>query len=207
PQANSPAPSPAHAHAHPQEAPIADAADPDAADPDAPVPSPAPDQQEPYFREDVVVQLETNIDDMNPEWFGHLGERLLGQGALDVTMIPALMKKGRPGTLLSVLVQPEDVEPALSTLFAETTTLGIRIQEVARRTLDRRVDTVDTPYGPIRVKLGLLEGRVRSAAPEFEDCRAAAERAAVPLRLVYDAARSASDSRTPPGVALAPEPT
>lgn len=196
----------AHAHPHPPGSPAADEADPD-----APASSSAthPEEaylEEAYLREDIVVQLETNIDDMNPEWFGHLGERLLGQGALDVTMIPALMKKGRPGTLLSVLVQPESVEPALSTLFAETTTLGIRIQEVARRTLDRRVDTVDTPYGPIRVKLGLLEGRVRSAAPEYEDCRAAAERAAVPLRLVYDAARSASDSRTSPGVALAPEP-
>lgn len=196
-----PASSPAHAHSHPPGSPVADAAAPD-----APASSTATPLEEASFREDIVVQLETNIDDMNPEWFGHLGERLLGQGALDVTMIPALMKKGRPGTLLSVLVQPQDVEHALSTLFAESTTLGIRIHEVARRTLDRRIDTVDTAYGPIRVKLGLLEGRVRSAAPEYEDCRAAAERAAVPLRLVYDAARSASDCRTPPGVALPPEP-
>ncbi len=158
-------------------------------------------------QEDVVVQLETNIDDMNPEWYGHLSERLLGGGALDVTMIPALMKKGRPGTLLSVLVRPEDVEQALGTLFAETTTLGIRIQEIVRRTLDRRVDTVQTPYGPVRVKLGLLEGRVRGAAPEYEDCRVAAERANVPLRLVYDAAsRAATGLELPGGATHLPEP-
>jgi uncharacterized protein (TIGR00299 family) protein len=144
-------------------------------------------------QEDVVVQLETNVDDMNPEWYGHLGERLLAEGALDVTLIPALMKKGRPGTLVSVLVRPEGVEPALGTLFAETTTLGVRIREVARRTLDRRLVAVETPYGRVRVKLGLLDGAVRSAAPEYEDCRAAARRADVPLRRVYEAASRAAE--------------
>ena len=147
-------------------------------------------------QEDVVVQLETNVDDMNPEWYGHLGERLLAEGALDVTLIPALMKKGRPGTLVSVLVRPEGVEPALGTLFAETTTLGVRIREVARRTLDRRVVAVETPYGRVRVKLGLLDGAVRSAAPEYEDCRAAARRADVPLRRVYEAASRAAEDAT-----------
>ncbi|MGH2370733.1 MAG: nickel pincer cofactor biosynthesis protein LarC [Chloroflexota bacterium] len=147
-----------------------------------------------HGREDVVVQLETNIDDMNPQWYGHLVERLLAGGALDVTMIPALMKKGRPGTLLSVLVGPDQVDSALATLFAETTTLGVRIQEVARRTLDRRVEAVETPFGTVRVKLGLIDGTVRSAAPEYDDCRVAALRAGVALRQVYDAAVSAAAS-------------
>jgi pyridinium-3,5-bisthiocarboxylic acid mononucleotide nickel chelatase len=145
-------------------------------------------------REDVVVQLETNVDDMNPEWYGHLSERLLAEGALDVSLIPALMKKGRPGTLLSVLVPPEGVEGALGTIFAETTTLGVRVSEVARRTLGRRVVEVETPYGPVRVKLGLLGETVRSAAPEYEDCREAALRAGVPLRLVYEAASRAAEA-------------
>ncbi|HEX2325052.1 MAG TPA: nickel pincer cofactor biosynthesis protein LarC [Chloroflexota bacterium] len=144
--------------------------------------------------EDVVVQLETNVDDMSPEWYGHLSERLLAEGALDVSLIPALMKKGRPGTLLSVLVPPEGVEQALGMIFAETTTLGVRVSEVARRTLGRRVVEVETPYGPVRVKLGLLGETVRSAAPEYEDCHAAALRAGVPLRLVYEAASRAAEA-------------
>jgi uncharacterized protein (TIGR00299 family) protein len=151
-------------------------------------------EAEPHEHEDVVVQLETNVDDMNPEWYGHLGERLLAEGALDVTLIPALMKKGRPGTLVSVLVPPEGLEQALGTIFAETTTLGVRIREVTRRTLDRRVVAVETPYGRVRVKLGLLGGAVRSAAPEYEDCRAAAVRAGVPLPRVYEAASRAAEA-------------
>ncbi|HEX2035980.1 MAG TPA: nickel pincer cofactor biosynthesis protein LarC [Chloroflexota bacterium] len=146
---------------------------------------------------DVVVQLETNVDDMNPEWYGHLTERLLSGGALDVTLIPVLMKKGRPGTLISVLVSPDGVEAALGTLFAETTTLGIRIQEITRRVLDRQVTRVATPYGEVRVKVGLLNGRVRNVAPEYEDCRAAAQRAGVALRLVYEAATASLRSEFP----------
>ncbi|MBI3971292.1 MAG: LarC family nickel insertion protein [Chloroflexi bacterium] len=142
--------------------------------------------------EDVVVQLETNVDDMNPEWYGHLTQRLFGEGALDVTMAPLIMKKGRPGTLLSVLVEPPAVEPALAALFAETTTLGVRIQPLVRRKVPRHIERVETPYGPVRVKLALLDGRVRSAAPEYEDCHALALQAGVTLREVYDAAASAA---------------
>jgi uncharacterized protein (TIGR00299 family) protein len=155
-------------------------------------------------REDVVVQLETNIDDMNPEWHGYVTERLLQSGALDVTLTPIVMKKGRPGTMLAVLVHPDQTEATLGLLFAETTTLGVRIRELTRRTLDRRIETVDTPFGALRVKLALHGGQVRSVAPEFEDCRTAASRAGVPLRLVYEAAIQAARGipapPAPPGV-------
>jgi uncharacterized protein (DUF111 family) len=143
------------------------------------------------YAADVVVQIETNVDDMSPEVYGHLSERLLSGGALDVTLAPVYMKKGRPGTLVSVLVHPERVDSALDTLFAESTTLGVRLAELERRMLPRRVQTVQTPYGAVRVKLGLLRGAVRSAAPEYDDCRAAAVAHGVPLQRVYEAARRA----------------
>jgi uncharacterized protein (TIGR00299 family) protein len=151
-----------------------------------------------HEHEDVVVQLETNVDDMNPEWYGHVSERLLSQGALDVTLAPVFMKKGRPGTLVSVLVAPEQVEPALSTLFAETTTLGVRVNHLLRRKLERRIASVRTPFGDVRVKLALQGGGVRSAAPEYEDCRALALQAGVPLRQVYEAAERAARTDAAP---------
>jgi len=142
--------------------------------------------------EDVVVQLETNVDDMNPEWYGHVSERLFAQGALDVTLAPVYMKKGRSGTLVSVLVTPDQLEPALATLFAETTTLGVRVNHLLRRKLARRPAVVETPYGPVRVKVALHEDRVRSASPEYEDCHALARRHDVPLGRVYAAAQHAA---------------
>jgi pyridinium-3,5-bisthiocarboxylic acid mononucleotide nickel chelatase len=144
--------------------------------------------------EDEVVQLETNIDNMNPELYGHLSDRLMAEGALDVTLAPVYMKKGRPGTLVSVLVRPEDTQSAMDTLFTETTTLGVRLALIERRTLSRRSQTVETPYGAVRVKLAYFEGAVRGAAPEYDDCRTMAERSGVPLQRVYDAARDAASA-------------
>lgn len=137
---------------------------------------------------DVAVQIETNIDDMNPEWYGHLMDRLFAVGALDVSMAPVFMKKGRPGVLLSVLAEPGGAEQVVETVFGETSTLGVRLHEVRRRKLPRRVERVQTSWGPVRVKLALLRGEVRNAAPEYEDCRRLAAEAGVPLRQVYDAA-------------------
>ena len=138
---------------------------------------------------DHVVELQTNIDDMNPEHFGHVTERLASAGALDVTLVPVYMKKGRPGTIISVLAHEERADGVIDTLFRETTTLGVRFSRLERRTLPRETRTVDTEYGPIRVKLALLDGHVRSAAPEYEDCHAAAVKYDVPIAAVYDAAR------------------
>jgi uncharacterized protein (TIGR00299 family) protein len=140
---------------------------------------------------DTAVRLETNIDDMNPQLYGHLVELLYAAGALDVTLLPAQMKKGRPGTLLSVLAPEDAVAPLAQVLFTETTTIGIRLQRVERLKLGRSVETVSTRFGPIRVKISRLAGQVVNAMPEYEDCRAAALARRVPLKQVLDEARRA----------------
>lgn len=136
-----------------------------------------------------AVVIETNIDDMNPELYEHLMARLLADGALDVTLTPAQMKKNRPGQRLQVLVEPSGVEAAARTIFAESTAIGVRTYPVSRYTLERAHQTVQTPYGPVRVKVATgPAGAIRNAAPEYEDCRAVAASAGVPLKEVYRAA-------------------
>jgi uncharacterized protein (DUF111 family) len=115
---------------------------------------------------------------------------LLGAGALDAYLTPVLMKKGRPGVVISVLCRPDDAPHLRGLLFAETTTLGIRTSEVQRDCLPREVKTADTPFGAIRIKVARwAEGE--KAAPEYEDCRRAAEAFGVPLQQVYQAAMRA----------------
>ena len=140
------------------------------------------------YLKDEVVQIETNIDNMSGEWFGYLSETLMAKGALDVTMVAATMKKGRPATIVTVLVRPDQTDDTVATLFRETTTLGLRIRPTHRLMLPRRSDLVETEFGPIRVKVAMHGASVRSASPEYEDCRAAATRAGVPLQAVMAAA-------------------
>ncbi len=142
------------------------------------------------WAQDRAVLVEANIDDMNPEVYGYLGERLLEQGARDVYLTPVYMKKGRPGTLLSVLADEEKLEAVVEILLGETTTLGVRFHPVERRKLERASLTVETPYGPVRVKVGIL-GERRRFAPEYEDCARLARQHRVPLLEVYEAARAA----------------
>jgi hypothetical protein len=124
---------------------------------------------------DVVV-IEAEIDDMNPQIFGLVMDTLLAQGALDVFYTPIQMKKNRPGTLLSVVAPPPARERLTATIFRETTTIGVRYREMQRECLDRETVTVDTPAGPIRVKVARRNGEIVNASPEFDDCvRAAAE--------------------------------
>ncbi|HSC28947.1 MAG TPA: nickel pincer cofactor biosynthesis protein LarC [Vicinamibacterales bacterium] len=124
-----------------------------------------------------IVVLECEIDDMNPQLFGPLMDRLIAAGALDVFYVPAHMKKNRPGTLVTVIAPPDRRQAIADRLFAETTTIGVRYQEMARERLDREVRTVSTPAGAIGIKVAMRDGRVLNASPEFEDCaRAAAER-------------------------------
>ncbi len=124
---------------------------------------------------DVVV-VEAEIDDMNPQIFGVVMDALLAQGALDVFYTPIQMKKNRPGTLLSVIAPPAARERLTATIFRETTTIGVRYREMRRECLDRETVTVETPAGPIRVKVARRNGEILNAAPEFDDCvRAAAE--------------------------------
>jgi hypothetical protein len=131
---------------------------------------------------DRVAMLETNLDDMNPQGYDLLIERLLARGALDVTLAPVIMKRGRPGIVLSVLADPAKVEPVLKVLFAETTTLGVRVQEVARRLLAREQTEVATRFGPVRVKVAKAAGRSVKARPEYQDCKRIAEQTGLPLR-------------------------
>jgi hypothetical protein len=140
--------------------------------------------------------LEAEIDDMSPQLFGPLIDRLLGAGALDAYLTPIQMKKGRPGVLVTVLAPPPRREAIEGMLFGETTTLGVRHQEWERSVLEREVVSVATPYGPIAVKLARRAGRVVNAQPEFEDCQKAALARGLPVKEVLAAAVAAFRSRT-----------
>ncbi len=135
--------------------------------------------------------IETNVDDMSPHVFGHVMERAFELGALDCYFTPIQMKKNRPGVLLSVLCRLAEREGLTQMVFAETTTLGVRSYGVLRRALDREVVRVETPYGPIDVKVARLNGHVITETPEYEQCRQSARNSRVPLRTVESAARSA----------------
>jgi len=143
----------------------------------------------------ALLVLEANLDDSSPQLFARLFERLFELGALDVWSTPTLMKKGRPAQLVGVLAESAKREALERALFEETTTLGIRAHEVSRTALARRFETVETPYGPVRMKLGELEGRVVNAAPEYEDALARAKEKGVPLKEVLAAALAAFRGR------------
>ena len=129
--------------------------------------------------------VETNIDDMNPEFYDHLMSRLFSEGALDVNLVPVQMKKNRPATLLRVLVAPEALDRVREVVLTETTTLGIRVHEVQRYSLPRRFAQVQTLWGSVTVKIARLPDGTERAVPEYEDCRRLAAKAGVPLQRVY----------------------
>jgi len=136
---------------------------------------------------DAVV-IEANIDDMDPRLYGEVSSALFAAGALDVALAPLQMKKGRPGTLLSIITRPE-LEGLLSGIvLRQTTTLGVRSHDVRRTELARRHELVSTTYGDVRIKLGLLAGEIVTAAPEFDDCAALAKERGVPVKDVLAAA-------------------
>jgi len=138
---------------------------------------------------DTVVVLETNIDDMNPEFFGHIMEKLMDKGALDAFITPAYMKKNRPGQIITVLGHPRDRDILTDILFQETSTLGIRWREERRTVLGRRIEEVATPYGMVRIKYALSsDGTPLRAAPEYEDCKKIAREKNLPVRVVHESA-------------------
>jgi uncharacterized protein (TIGR00299 family) protein len=141
---------------------------------------------------DSRLVLSTNIDDMNPELYPYVVEKLFEAGAEDVWMYPIQMKKSRPAVTLKVLVPPELEEEIKEIVFAETKTLGLRIEEVYKEYLDRKIIEVKTRFGRLRVKLARREGRPVNIAPEYEDCRRAAVEHGVPLKEVYAAAEEAA---------------
>jgi uncharacterized protein (TIGR00299 family) protein len=143
---------------------------------------------------DTVDLIECNIDDMPGEWFSHITPTLLDAGALDVTIVPCTMKKGRPGTVLQVMAANADRQALVDILFAETTTFGVRWHTAERQVLSRKNIEVDTTYGVISVKLGFAQegGALMRIAPEYESCRAAAAANSCPLSAVYEAATAAA---------------
>lgn len=146
------------------------------------------------WRADRVAVLETQLDDASPQILGALFEAALAAGALDVFEAPVLMKKNRPGVLVAIVAPPERAPAMADLLFRETPTLGVRVRVSDRWILDREVRTVRTPYGPVRVKLGLRGDEVVNAVPEFESVRAAAARRGVPVKRVMRAAAAAVES-------------
>ena len=133
---------------------------------------------------DRVTVIECEIDDMNPQIFGIVMDRLYAAGALEVFYTPVQMKKNRPGTLLTVVARPDQREAMSDVIFRETTTIGLRHYEVDRECLQREMVTVETPLGPVRFKVASRDGRVVNASPEFEDCARIAAARGLPVKEV-----------------------
>ena len=147
-----------------------------------------------------VLVIEATLDDLLPEMAPHLLDRLLAAGARDAFFTPVQMKKGRPGLGVTAIVDPAGREAVVAALFRESTTLGVRITEAERETLERRVVPVETPWGRVGLKLGIRNRAVVNRAPEFEDCRRLAEEAGVPLKEIYRHALGAPlEDADPPG--------
>jgi uncharacterized protein (TIGR00299 family) protein len=137
---------------------------------------------------ETITVLEANLDDLNPQVFGYVMDRLLDEGALDAFGMPVQMKKNRPGTLLTVLCKPEDSSKLTQIIFTETTTLGVRRRDEVRQTLARRWESVQTQWGEVRIKIASMNGTVTNYAPEYEDCRRIAADQRVPLKTVMQEA-------------------
>ncbi len=133
---------------------------------------------------DTIVKLESNLDDCSGEFLGYLMEKLMGAGARDVHFTPVFMKKNRPGYQINVICDEENRERLEHIIFAETTTIGIRRMTMERTVMERRTQTVDTPYGPVRMKISCING-LEKAYPEYEDVKAIAEKKQLPLQELY----------------------
>src|SRR6202165_5956140 len=137
---------------------------------------------------ETLTVLEANLDDLNPQVFGYVIDRLFEEGALDAFVVPVQMKKNRPGALLTVLCKPADASKLTQLIFTETTPLGVRRREDARQTLARRWEHVSTEWGEVRIKIASMNGTVTNYAPEYEDCRRIAAEHHVPLKTVIQEA-------------------
>ena len=135
-----------------------------------------------------VTVIETNVDDMSPQIYGYFAEKALTAGALDVFSTPAHMKKNRPGLLVTILSEPENVSSLIDLIFRETTTIGVRTYDVRRKTLDRELVPVETRFGTVRMKVSRMNGSLLTATPEYDDCQVIAAERSVPLKDVIAAA-------------------
>lgn len=134
----------------------------------------------PATERERIVMVETNIDDMNPQVFPYLMEKLLASGAHDAYLVPVIMKKGRPGYLLSVMTDRAKVDDIAGLIYSQTSTIGIRIQDIGRRKLSRRQIEMQTSFGPVKVKL-IKKGDTEVPVPEYEECRRLADELNMPL--------------------------
>ncbi|SEH25736.1 nickel insertion protein [Selenomonas sp. KH1T6] len=152
--------------------------------------------QEEVRAADNLLLLETNIDDMNPQIYGYLYDRLFEAGARDVWTTPIYMKKNRPGQMLSVLASEDKKDACARIIFRETTSIGIRVRRIEERLeADRHLAKVDTKYGDITCKVSAYGGHLINVAPEYEDCCRAAREKKVPLKLVQQEAMRAFEAR------------
>lgn len=133
--------------------------------------------------------VETNIDDMNPEFYDYIMEKLFAVGALDVFFSPIHMKKNRPAVKLNVLTPVSHLSQIMDVIFRESTSIGIRVQEIERYALEREIKEVKTPWGIVRVKLSYNGELLLNAAPEYEDCRKLASQNDIPIKEVYNTVR------------------
>nr|WP_243767582.1 nickel insertion protein [Paenibacillus agricola] len=136
--------------------------------------------------DDHMLLIQANIDDMNPELYPYVSDRLFADGANDVYWIPIIMKKGRPGVMLNVLVDESQLQAMEAIIFRETTTIGLRYLRASCHRLARTFEQVSTPWGLINVKVGYHRGEMVQYAPEFKECEQAALAHNVPLKLVYE---------------------
>ncbi len=153
---------------------------------------------------DRVTVLEAAVDDMNPEWFGYLMERLFEEGALDVLWIPVQMKKNRPGTLIQVLCRPEQAGRLARRVLTESTTLGVRLQAAERLLLSREIVPVASSFGSVPMKRVIDPDGAARLVPEFEACRAIARSRGIPLREVYERLLREAEESPPQGAPEGP---
>ncbi len=143
-------------------------------------------EMESHTEQEQIVTVETNIDDMNPQVYPYIIEKLLAAGAHDAYLVPIIMKKGRPGILLSVMVDRSKLDSITDLLYTQTSTLGVRIQEIGRRKLPRRAVQIETPFGSVRAKIVVRNGK-ETVVPEFEECKRIAEERGISLLDVQQA--------------------
>ncbi len=135
-----------------------------------------------------IVQIETNLDDLNPQAYDTIMERLFAAGAVDVTLTPVIMKQGRPGIVLAALASPAQAQGVADVILRDTSTLGVRMQEMSRRVLPRRIEQVRTTQGSVRVKVADLGQGRSKAAPEYADCKRIAQQTGRPIREIMEEA-------------------
>jgi len=142
------------------------------------------------FGSDLVTVIETSIDDMNPQNYEYLMERIFEAGALDAYLTPVIMKKSRPGCVVTILAEPTKADAISKVVFEETTSLGIRRYQATRCKLGRKIAEVETRYGKVKVKLGFFGNELKTIAPEYEDCKRIAKSKRLPFRHIYEEAKS-----------------